>query len=255
VNGSDGDQDDAQAVRGGGQPFRRRRERQGRQGGPNELHGRHRDRVAAAQQAALGHGKGGPEQQGQDDEAIAEGRGAAAPAARDQDDAGQGHGEPDPRHGAGHGVLPERRDDRDQDRRGADQQRGVGDARPGDPGVLQDDRPAVPDRAGGQHERRTGGADPGARGRVAGGHAEQDRGGEPEARGRQPAWLQPLQGQLGQRNGGPPQQPGGNEGSDSAAAVGVHVSMNTGSPHRVWLSVSLAKYCFVLCLLNLMKLT
>ena len=112
------------------------------------------------------------------------------------------------------------------------------------PAFCRTTGPAVADRAGGQHERRAGGPDLSAGGRAAGGHAEQDRGREPEARARQPARLQPLQGQLGQRHGGPPQQPGGDEGGDSAAAVHGHTHMDTVRTRRSLASSALGAILF-----------
>jgi len=215
-----GGQDRARAVGGGGHALGDHRQRQRRQGGAQELHGGDRDRVAAAQQPALGHGERGRQQQRRQHQAVAEDRGAAAPAAGDQADAGQRQREPGPGHRAGHGVLPERRDDRDHNGHGADEQRRVGDAGAGDAGVLHHDRPAVPERAGYQHRRGAGGAHP-----AAPGHGEQDRGGQAEPRGGEPAGRQPLQGQLGQRHGRAPEQAGDGEGGDGAAAVGVHAAM------------------------------
>jgi hypothetical protein len=153
----------AQAVRGGRHALGRR-ERQRGQSGPQELHGGDRDRVTAAQQPDLPHGERGRQQQRDEHQGIAGRRGAAAMTARDQADAGERHGEPGPGHRAGHGALPERSDDRHQHRDGADQQRRVGDAGPGDARVLQQDRPAVPERARRQHQR---GARGGQRARAA----------------------------------------------------------------------------------------
>jgi hypothetical protein len=219
-----GRQDRARVVGGGGHALSDRRERQRRQGGAQELRRGDRDRVTAAQQALLGHGEYGGQQQRREHQAIAERRGAAAPAAGDQADSGQRQREPGPGHRAGHGAPPERRDDRDHHRHGADQQRRVGDAGAGDAGVLHDDRPAVPERSGRQHPRGADGA------HAAGpGGGEEDRGGQAEAREGEPARRQPLQGQLGQRHGRAPEQACGGKGGDGAAAVGVHASMLAAS--------------------------
>ena len=97
----------------------------------------------------------------------------------------------------------------------------------------------------GVHAARTRGA----------GDDEQDGGGQAEAREREPARRQPLQGQLGQRHGRAPEQPGGGEGGDGAAAICVHTAMVAA-----WLvqNLPLAGLCeiyFAIWLLNLMKLT
>jgi len=188
------------------------------QGRAQKLDGRDRDRVAAAQQPRLPHRERGRQQQGGEHQAVAGERGTPAAAARDQAHSGQGHGEPQPGHRTGHAVLPERGDDRDQHGHGADQQSCVGDAGPGDTGVLHGDRAAVTEGAGQQHERAAGGAHVGARS-----GQQEDQGGEPEARDREPARRQPLQGQLGKRDGGAPQQAGSDERGDGATLLGVHV--------------------------------
>jgi len=216
-----GGQERARAVRGGGDALGRR-QRHGGERGPEELNRGDRNRVTPAQQAGLRHGERGRQQQRREHQAVAADRGTAAPAAGDHADAGERHGEPDPGHRARHRVLPERRDERHEHRDRADQQCGVGDAGAGDAGVLQEDRPAVSEGTRCQHQRRAGGAHPAG---AAGRHGEQDRGGQAEADEREPARRQPLQGQLGQRHGSAPEEPGGGEGGDCAAAIDVHKSM------------------------------
>jgi hypothetical protein len=141
-------------------------------------------------------------------------------AAGDQADAGQRQGEARPRHRARHGALPYRRDHRDHHWDRADQQGGMGDAGPGDPGVLQQDRAAVAGRARGKHGRPERGPQ-----LVAGGR-EEDGGGHGEAHEGEPARRQPVQGQLGQRHRGAPEQPGADQ-SGKSPAVRVHVAMVT----------------------------
>jgi hypothetical protein len=158
--------------------------------GRQELHGRHRHRVAAAQQPDLRYGEDGRQQHGRQYQAVAAGRRAAARAAGHKADAGQRHREACPCHRACHGVVPPGRDDRDQHGRRADQQRRVTDACPRDAGVLHHDRPAVSQRAQGQHGRAAGGAQPGA-----GDHQQQDGGRQAETAEGEPGRRQPLQGQ------------------------------------------------------------
>jgi hypothetical protein len=184
-----GDQHRAGGVRHGRQALGRGRERQRGERGPQELHGGDRDRVAAAQEPGLGHGERGRQQERHEHQPVATERGAAAVAPGDEGYPGQRHREPGPRNRTGHGAVPERRDDRHQHRHRADQQRGLGDAGPGDAGVLQQDRTAVADRAGGQHRRGAAGTQ-----RAPGGHGQQDRGGHAEAHGGEPARRQPFQG-------------------------------------------------------------
>jgi len=85
-------------------------------------------RVAAGQQAGLGHGERGREEQRRQDQPVAgEGR-AAAPTGGDQADAGERHREAQPRHRARDLAVPEGGDDRDQHRGGPDEQGPVADA-------------------------------------------------------------------------------------------------------------------------------
>jgi hypothetical protein len=195
-----------------------RRERQHTQGGAEELHRGRRDRVPAAQQPGLRDGERGRHQQRYQHQRVPGGARPAAVSAGDQADAGQRQGEAGPRHGARHGAPPHCRDECDHHRDRADQQGGVGDAGPGDPGVLQHDGAAVAERARGQHGRPERGPE-----LVAGGR-EEDRGGQGEAHEREPARRQPVQGQLGQRHRGAPEQPGTDEGGEGAA-VAVHASI------------------------------
>jgi hypothetical protein len=194
------------------------RERQHGQGGAEELHRGRGDRVPARKQPRLCHRERGRYQQGRQYERVPGGARPAAVAAGDQADAGQGQGEPSPRHRARHGALPYRRDHRDHHRYRADQQGGMGHAGPGDTGVLQYDGAAVADRAGGQH----GGPERGPE--VVAGGREQDGGGRGEAHEREPARRQPVQGQLGQRHRGAPEQPGADQ-CGKGPAVRVHAAM------------------------------
>jgi hypothetical protein len=199
-------QDRARAGRDGRCALRDQGEGQGGHRGRQELHGGDRDRVAAGQQPDLRDGERSPDEQGDQHQPVAGQRRAAPAPAGDQADAAERHHEADPGHRPGHAVVPQRGDDRDQHGHGPDQQRRVGHAGPGDAGVLHDDRPAVPERARDQDV----GGERGTQPRTA--HGQQDRGGQPETNDRKPARCQPLQGQLGQRHGGTPQQPGRDEG-------------------------------------------
>jgi hypothetical protein len=214
-------QDRAGAGRDGRCALRDQGEGQGGHRGRQELHGGDRDRVAAGQQPDLRDGERSPDEQGDQHQPVAGQRRAAPAAAGDQADAAERGHEADPGHRAGHAVVPQRGDDRDQHRHGPDQQRRVGHAGPGDAGVLNDDRPAVPERARDQDLGRERGPQP----RAARG--QQDRGGQPETNDREPARCQPLQGQLGQRHGGTPQQPGRDEGCDGITTAVVHIVILT----------------------------
>jgi len=194
------------------------RERQHGQGGAKELHGGRGDRVPARQQPRLRHRKHSRYQQGRQHQRVSGGARPAAVAAGDQADAGQRQGEARPRHRARHGALPHRRDHRDHHRDRADQQGRVGDAGPGDPGVLQDDRAAVAERAGGEHGRPERGPE------LVAGCREEDRGGHGEAHEGEPARRQPVQGQLGQRHRGTPEQPGADQ-CGKGPAVRVHAAI------------------------------
>ena len=136
--------------------------------GRQELHGGDRDRVAAGQQPALRHRDGGGQEQRRQHQAVAGQCRAAASATRgDQADAAERDHEADPGHRPGHGPVPHRGDDRHHHRHGPDQQGRVGDAGPGDAGVLHHDRTAVPERARGQHLGRERGAQLGPAARSA----------------------------------------------------------------------------------------
>jgi hypothetical protein len=212
-------QDRARADRDGRAALGEQGEGQGGRRGGQELHGGDRDRVAAGQQPDLRDGERSPDEQGDQHQPVAGQRRAAPAATGDQADAAQRHHEADPGHRPGHAVVPQRGDDRDQHGHGPDQQRRVGHAGPGDAGVLHDDRPAVPERARDQDL----GGERGPQARTA--HRQQDRGGQPETNDREPARRQPLQGQLGQRHGGTPQQPGRDEGCDGITTAVVHIVM------------------------------
>jgi hypothetical protein len=195
---------------------------EGGQPGRGELGRGHGHRVAAGQQAGLGHGERGREEQRRQDQPVAgEGR-AAAPTGGDQADAGQRHREAEPRHRARDLAVPEGGDDRDQHRGGPDEQGPVADAGAGDPGVLHQDRPAVAHRPPGEHGRAPGGAGPGAaRGQQHGrGQAEPDDG--------EPSGRQPLQGELAQGHRRAPEQASGGERGDGGPTVEVHAVIVPG---------------------------
>jgi len=113
-------------------------------------------------------------------------------------------------------VAQHRSQDRNEDRRRTDQQRGVHHAGPLDAKVLQQDRPTV--------TRRTVNQDPwterGAQPRPA--YDQQHGRGEPEPREGEPAGCQPAEGQLGQGHRGTPQHPGGHEGREDQATTEGH---------------------------------
>jgi hypothetical protein len=195
------------------------------QRGAQHLHGGDRDRVAAGQQPGLGHGeRGGQQQRGQDQAVSGQARVALGAHRGHQADPGQRDRVAQPDHGAGHGAEGQRGDDRDQHRRGPDQQRRVADAGPHDPGVLHEDRAAVADGAPGQHGRAEGGPQV----RAAG--DQQHQRGQAEARHGQPAGRQVVHRDLGGGHGAPPQGAGGGQG-DEGATVEVHASsLPTGKP-------------------------
>jgi hypothetical protein len=209
-----------------GRALGQHRHRQRAQRGAQELHGGHRDRVAAGQQAALGHRDRGRQQQRDQDQAVPGQRGTASAAAhRDQADAAERHHEAEPCHRRRHRPVPHRGDRRDQHRHRPDQQGRVGDAGPRDAGVLHHDRASVPERPGHQHRGRERPLEATAPAR----HGQQDRGCQPEPGHGEPARRQPGQGHLGQRHGGAPQQPGRGEGCDSVTTVDAHDSMFGGN--------------------------
>src|SRR5262249_56664377 len=86
------------------------------------------------------------------------------------------------------------------------------------------------------------------------GRHEEDGGSQPEAQQREPARRQPAQRQLGKRHGRAPQQPGGSEGGDGAATVDAHVTMVRDRTFIICQSCAIAKYNFVIWLLNLTML-
>jgi hypothetical protein len=133
-------QDRAGAGRHGRCALRDAGEGQGGHRGGQELHGGDRDRVAARQQPDLRDRERGRDEQGDQHQPVA-GQRRATPvaAAGDQADAAERHHETGPGHRPGHAAVPQRGDDRDQHGHGPDQQRRVGNAGPGDAGVLHDD--------------------------------------------------------------------------------------------------------------------
>jgi hypothetical protein len=181
-----------------------------------ELDRAHGDRVAAGQQASLRHGQRGRERHGPQHQAIAGQRRAASPAGGDQRDTGERHGEARPGHRARHAAVPYGGGDRHQHGRGADEQGRMAHARPRDPGVLHQDRPAIAHRAPREHGGAARGPDPGSDG------DEQHGGGEAEAGDGEPARRQPRKGQLGHGHGGAPEQAGGGQRSDGGTAINVH---------------------------------
>ena len=131
------------------------------QGRTQELHRRYGDRVAAAQQPGLADGEHRREQDRGQHHAVA-GQVRAATAARgDQSDPAERDGETGPGDRPHHAAVPHHCDDRDHHGGGADEQRRMADAGPGDARVLQQDRPAVPRRTPGQHRRAPRRAYPG----------------------------------------------------------------------------------------------
>lgn len=192
---------------------------EGGQGRGHELDRRHGDRVAAGEQAGLGHGEGGREEQRRQDQAVAGEAGPVAPAGGDQADTGERQREARPGHRAGHPGLLHCRQEGDQHRGGPDEQGGVAHAGAGDPGVLDQDRPAVPDRAPGEHGRAAGGPHPEP------GGGQEHGGGQAEPGDGEPARRQPLQGELGQGHAGAPEQAGAGERGHGGATVGGHASI------------------------------
>jgi hypothetical protein len=117
--------------------------------------------------------------------------------------------------------VPDGGDDRDQHGGGADEQGRMAHAGARDPGVLDQDLPAVAHRAPGEHGRAAGGTDPEPHG------AQERGGGQAEPRDGEPARWQPLQGQLGHGHGGAPQQARGGERGDGGTAIQVHEAIVT----------------------------
>jgi hypothetical protein len=194
-------------------------DREGGDGGREELHRGHGDRVAAGQQTGLRHGEPGRDHHRRQDQAVAGDRRAASPAGGDEGDAGERNGKARPGHRARQAAVPDGGDDRDQHGRCADEQGGMGHAGARDPGVLHQDRPAVPHRAPRQHGRAARGADPGP-------DEDQEHGrGEAEAGDGEPGRREPLEGKLGQGHGGAPEQAGGGQRGDGGTAINVHGSI------------------------------
>jgi hypothetical protein len=87
------------------------------------------------------------EQQRREYEAVAGQGGVAAAVRGDTGDPGQRDREPGPGHRPHHAATQSDRHQRHQDRRTADEQRGVADTRTGDARVLEHDHGAVAERA------------------------------------------------------------------------------------------------------------
>jgi hypothetical protein len=212
----DGQQDPRAGRRDGGEGLGGGGHRQGGERGREELHGGHGDRVAAGEQAGLGHGEGGREQQGGQDKAVASDARPAAPAGGDQADPGERHRGPSPGQRLGQPAVLEGGEDGDQHRGGADEQGRVAHAGARDAGVLDQDRPAVPDRAPPEHGRAPGGADPEADGE------QEHGGGQAEPGDGEPGRRQPVEGKLGQGHAGAPEQAGACERGHGGTTVQVH---------------------------------
>jgi len=90
-----------------------------------------------------------------------------------------------------------------------------------DPGVLHEDRPAVPHRAPREHGRAARGTDPEPDG------GEEHGGGQAEPRDGEPARRQPFEGELGHGHGGAPEQARGGERRDGGTAINVHAAIVT----------------------------
>jgi hypothetical protein len=101
---------------------------EGGEGGREELQGGHGDRVAAGEQAGLGHGEGGRQHQGGQDQGVAGEAGPAAPDGGDQADAGERHRGPRPGHRLGQPAVPEGGEDGDEHGGGPDEQARVAHA-------------------------------------------------------------------------------------------------------------------------------
>jgi predicted CxxxxCH...CXXCH cytochrome family protein len=109
----------------------------------------------------------------------------------------------------------------------------VADARALDPGVLEQDHDAVAAGARGGDARRERGAQAAAR------DQREQRRREPEAHGGEPSATEPVQPELRQRHGEPPQDACGDEGDDwRCTAVECHGETNDGansmSPSLDW---------------------
>jgi hypothetical protein len=211
-----GGQQGARSSGGGRRALGDGGDRQGGQRRRQQLHRGHRDRVAAGQQAGLRHRERRRQGQRHQDQPVAgEGR-APAPAGGDQRDAGERHRKARPGHRARHAAVPHGGEDRDQHGRGADEQGRMAHAGAGDPRVLHQDRPAVPERAPREHGRAARGAGPEPDG------AEEHGGGQAEPRHGEPARRQPPERELGRGHGGAPQQARGGERGNGGTAINVH---------------------------------
>ena len=192
--------------------------------------------VAALEQPGLGHGERGREsERGQDQDVAGQG-GPAAPGGGDQDDPGERHREPGPGRRRPQPALPGGGHEGHEHGRGPDEQGGMADAGAGDPGVLDQDRPAVADRPPGRHGRAPGTTDPAPE------HGQEHGRGQAEPGHREPARRQPGQGELGHGHGRAPQQPGGGERAQGGTAVGgVHGAMVAAPARRIRLSRRITK--------------
>jgi hypothetical protein len=213
---SSGGKQGAHAIGGGRRALGDGGDGQGRERRHEELHSGHGDRVAAGQQTGLRHGERSRQAQRRQDQAVASERRAASPAGGDESDADQRHREAHPGHRARHPAVPYGRDDRDQHGRGADEQGRMAHARARDPGVLHEDRPAVPHRAPREHGRAAHGTD------LEPDSGQEHGGGQAEPRDGEPARRQPLEGQLGHGHSGAPEQARGGERRHGGTAVKIH---------------------------------
>jgi hypothetical protein len=211
---------DARPGRRPGQRLEREGDRQREERAGGELHGGDRRGVAPAQERGLVHDVAGRQHERGEHERVAAQRRLAPAACGHEPHATEREREARPGQRAGDAAPERHGEERDEHRPGAHDERGVAHARLRDARVLQHDDHAEAQRAP-QRDGRRGRR---AQGPPAG--QGQQRGGEPEARHGEPRGVQPAQGELGQRHGGAPQDPGGGQGVQRGAAIGVH------GPHR-----------------------
>jgi hypothetical protein len=148
----------------------------------HELQCRHRDRIPAAQQPRLRHGKPSRGELGGQHQAVAGEARTRAPPGGDDGHPGQRQTEAEPGDRPRQAVPEHAGQHGHQDGGGPDQQRGVRHAGPLDAEVLQQYRSAIPGRAGDENGRA---------GRAAQPRPADDRehgGGEGKPRERQPSW-------------------------------------------------------------------
>jgi hypothetical protein len=177
-----------------------------------ELDGGHRAGIAAREQPRLGDDQPRGAGDRREHEQIAGERRAGAAAARDEADAGERDERAGPGACASGAASGPGGDQRHEHGRGADDQRGMADARALDPSVLEQDDPAVADRARRGHRGRKRSA------QVTASEDGEDRRGDGEAHHRQPARAEPLEAELGQRHGEPPERAGRCEREDRTPA-------------------------------------